>query len=132
MGTSGLIGQQLGNEAAERGIEGHAAASRVGEQHSSAGVEVAAEGLEIFLGERERGAPVNVDQRIVNQAGIASEQVFLGDHDVEVEWGPAKGIHQVWDRLAGDVPVASMHELGDLDRAALGRLGLEAVQLRAG
>ncbi len=70
---------------------------------------------------------MDVDQRIVDQAGIASEQVFLGDHDVEVERGPAKGVHQVGNRLAGDVPVSGVHELGDPKRTALGWLGLQVV-----
>ena len=125
----GMVGQQLGDEPPERGIEGRAAAGRVGKERAAAGVEVAAQGVEIFLGKRQRRAAVDIDQRIVNQAGVASEEVFLVEHDIEVIGRPAQGVHQVGNGLTGDVPVAGMHQLGDPKRASLGGLDLEIMEL---
>ena len=72
-----MVGQQLGGEAAEGGVEGGAAAGRVGEERAAAGLEVVAQGLEVLLGEREGAAAVDVDQRVVDQVGVAGEEVLL-------------------------------------------------------
>ena len=47
--TRGWFGQELGDEAAEGGVEGGAAAGGVGEERAAAGLEVSAQGLEVFL-----------------------------------------------------------------------------------
>ena len=74
-----------------------------------------------LLGENENAAAaVDVDQRVVDQVGVAREEVLLGDDDVEVERGLAEGVHQVGDGQRRDVPVAGVLELGDPQRAPLG------------
>ena len=46
-----VVGQQLGDEPAEGGVEGGAAAGGVGEERAAAGVEVLAERGHVLLGE---------------------------------------------------------------------------------
>ena len=113
MGTSGLVGKELGDEAAKGGVEGRAAAGGVGEERAAAGLEVPPQGVQVLLGERQRGAAVDVDQRVIDQVRVAWEELLLGDHDVEAERRLAEGVHQVGDGLGGDVPVAGVLELGD-------------------
>ena len=50
IGTSGAAGQQLGDEPAEGGVEGRAAAGGVGEERPAAGLEVPPQGVEVLLG----------------------------------------------------------------------------------
>ena len=57
-----VVGEQLGDELAERGVEGGAAAGGVGEERAAAGLEVAAEQGDLLGRERERGAAVDVDR----------------------------------------------------------------------
>ena len=61
-GDQGVVGEELGDEPAEGGVEGGAAAGGVGEERAAAGLDVPPQGVEVLLGEGERGAAVEVDQ----------------------------------------------------------------------
>ena len=68
---------------------------------------------------------MDVDERVIDQVGVARKQVFLIDHDVERQGRLAQDFHQVGDGLGCDVPVAAMLELGDAQSTSLGRISLE-------
>ena len=77
----------------------------------------------------KRGAAVDVDQGVVDQVGVAGEELLVVDHHVEGEGRLAQGVHQVGDGQGRDVPVAGVLQLGDPQGAALGGVGLEVVDL---
>ena len=78
IGTSGVAGKELGDEPAEGGVEGRAAAGGVGEQRAAAGLDVPPQGVEVFPGEGERGAAVQVDQGVIDQARVAGARAPCG------------------------------------------------------
>ena len=49
----GVVGEQFGDEPAEGGVEGGAAAGGVGEEGAPAGLDVPPQGVQVFLRERE-------------------------------------------------------------------------------
>ena len=98
----GIIGKQLRDEPAKSRIERRSTTRGVGEDRAAAGLEVLAQGVQIFPAERERGPAMNVDERIVNQVGITRKQVFLGRDNVKTERGSAEGVHEVGDGLGGN------------------------------
>ena len=77
-GNQGVAGQEFGHEPAERGVEGRAAAGGIGEERAAAGLDVPPQGIQVFLGEGQRGPAVQVNQGIVDQVRVAGETVPCG------------------------------------------------------
>ena len=91
-----VVGEQLGDEPAKGRIERRAAAGGVGEDRAAAGLEVLAQGVEVFLAERQGRPAVDIDQRVIHQVRIARKQVFLRDDDVEADTGACGGRPSGW------------------------------------
>ena len=123
-----MVGKELGDELAKRRVEGRAAAGGISEQRSAARLEMLAQGLEVLVVEVNGRPAVDVNKWVVDQVGIASEQVLLGDHDIKAERRPAERLHQVGDGLGGDVPFPGVLELGDSQGPAPGGIRLEVVR----
>src|SRR5208337_4559105 len=78
-------------------------------------------------GEGEGGAAVQVDQGVVDQAGVAGRELLVVDHHVEGERWFAQSVHEIGDGQGCDVPLAGVLQLGDSQGPALGGVGLEVV-----
>src|SRR5271165_6323757 len=126
-GDQGVVGQELGDEAPEGGVEGGTAAGGVAEERAAAGLEVPPQGVEVLLCEGEGGAAVKVDQGVVDQAGVARRELLVVDHHVEGERRFAQCIHEVGDGQGCYVPLAGVLQFGDLQGVALGGVGFEVV-----
>ena len=128
-----VVGQQLGDELAERGVEGGAAAGGVGEERAAArarGAGGARRGPP--SANDERRAAVDVDQRVVDQVRVAREELLVVDHDVEVQRRLARACPSGWGSPAGRRSSRRRAELGDLQGAPLGRLRPEVADLADG
>ena len=64
-GDQWVVGQELGDEAPEGGVEGGAAAGGVAEERATAGLEVPPQGVEVLLGEGE-GERVSAEWRMAD------------------------------------------------------------------
>ena len=82
------------------------------------GLQVPAQRLQVVRVEGQAGPAVDVDQRVEEQVRVAREDLAVVDHDVELELVAQQG-RQVGHGQRGDVPVARVLELGDVERPRL-------------
>ena len=74
---------------------------------------------------------MDVDQGVVHQPLVIGRQLLVVDDDVELEL-VAEGRGEVGDRQRGDVPVAAVLDLGDVEGAALGDVDADPADVARG